>query len=414
MNVEWSSFFSKRTKNITGSQIRQFFALTEKPEIISFAGGFPGNAYFPREKISNVLAQLVREDSTRALQYSPTEGSYELRQVLSGKMSRDGKLCKTDNLVITDGSQQGLDLLARILINYGDPVLVEEPSYIGGMSAFKSYGGSTVGIEMDSEGPIPSRMEQAINKHTRDGRRPKLFYTVPNFHNPTGKTTSLKRKFEILSIASRYNLAIIEDNPYGDLYYDRDVPLSYKALDREERVIYLGSYSKILIPGIRIGWLVAPGPIVEKITMAKQTADLCSSSLGQQLAYRLSREGYVDNHISSLRKLYREKRNCMLSAMERFFPAGIEFTRPGGGFFIWVNFPSYYPSSKELLEQALQQNVAFVHGEGFSSNGGGLHSARFSFSQPCLESINLGIKILGKIFWEIEAGCPVRVSGRHS
>jgi len=413
MNVDWNSFFSKRTKNITGSQIRQFFALTEKPEVISFAGGFPGNAYFPREKIAGSLSQLVREDSTRALQYSPTEGSYELRKVLSEKMSRDGKLCEAENLVITDGSQQGLDLLARILINSGDPVLVEEPSYIGGMSAFKSYGGTTVGIEMDDEGPIPSRMEQAIKKHTGEDRRPRLFYTVPNFHNPTGTTTSLKRRFEILSIASRYNLAIIEDNPYGDLYYDSDVPLSYKALDREDRVIYLGSYSKILIPGIRIGWLAGPDPIVEKISMAKQTADLCSSSLGQQLAYRLSREGYIDNHISGLRKLYRKKRDTMLSAMERFFPTGIEYTRPGGGFFIWVNFPSYYPPSKKLLEMALQQNVAFVHGEGFSSNGGGLHSARFSFSQPCVEDINFGIKSLGEIFWEIEAGCAVRVAGEH-
>jgi len=414
MSVEWSNFFSRRTKNITGSQIRQFFALTEKPEVISFAGGFPGNEFFPQEEIASSLAHLVREDSTQALQYSPTEGSYELRKVLSEKMSRDGKLCDVENLIITDGSQQGLDLLARIFINSGEPVLVEEPAYIGGMSAFKSYGGITVGIDMDDEGPVPSSLEQAIKKHSSEGKRPKLFYTVPNFHNPTGITTSLKRRFEILAIASHYDLAIIEDNPYGDLYYDQDVPLSYKALDREDRVIYLGSYSKILIPGIRIGWLAAPGPIVEKISMAKQTADLCSSSLGQQLAYRLSREGYVEKHIFNLRNMYRAKRDAMLSAMDRYFPAGIEYSRPGGGFFIWVNFPSYYPSSKELLEMALQQNVAFVHGEGFSSNGGGLHSARFSFSQPCINDINFGIKVLGEIFWEIEASCRVKVAGWES
>jgi len=414
MSVDWSNFFSRRTKNITGSQIRQFFALTEKPEVISFAGGFPGNDFFPQKEIAGSLAHLIREDSTQALQYSPTEGSFDLRKVLSAKMSRDGKLCNADSLIITDGSQQGLDLLARILINSGDPVLVEEPAYIGGMSAFKSYGGITVGIEMDDEGPLPWSLEQAVKKHSSDGKRPKLFYTVPNFHNPTGITTSLKRRFEILAIASRYNLAIIEDNPYGDLFYDQDVPLSYKALDREDRVIYLGSYSKILIPGIRIGWLAGPGPIVEKISMAKQTADLCSSSLGQQLAYRLSLEGNVDKHIINLRRLYRDKRDAMLSAMDRYFPAGIEYSRPGGGFFIWVNFPSYYPSSRELLEMALQQNVAFVHGEGFSSNGGGLHSARFSFSQPGIDDINFGIKILGEIFWEVEASCSVKVAGWES
>ncbi len=411
MSIKWENFFAQRTRNITGSQIRQFFALTERPEVISFAGGFPGNDYFPRHDIANSLAHLVREDGRQALQYSPTEGSFDLRKVLSEKMSRDGKLCEADSLIITDGSQQGLDLLGRILINPGDPVLVEEPAYIGGMSAFKSYGGVTVGIDIDKDGPIPASMEQTINKYSKEGKRPKVFYTVPNFQNPTGITTSLKRRYEILAIASRYNLVIIEDNPYGDLYYDEDVPLSYKALDREERVLYLGSFSKVLIPGIRIGWLAGPGPLIEKVTMAKQTADLCSSSLGQQLAYRLSREGYVDKHIGRLRKLYRQKRDVMIDSMGQHFPAGINFSKPGGGFFIWVNFPTYYPSSKELLELSLQQNVAFVHGEGFSSNGGGWHSARFSFSQPGIEDIILGIKILGEIFREVEANFSIRVAG---
>ena len=410
MGIEWKDYLARRTKNITGSQIRHFFALTERPDVISFAGGFPGNDYFPFEDISNSLAHLVREDGRQALQYSPTEGNYELRKFLGEKMSRDGKLCGADNLIITDGSQQGLDLLGRVLINSGDPVLVEEPAYIGGMSAFKSYGGITVGIDMDCEGPIPASMEQTINKYSKAGKQPKVFYTVPNFQNPTGITTSLKRRYEILATVSRYNLIIIEDNPYGDLCYEEDTPLSYKALDREDRVLYLGSYSKVLIPGIRIGWLAGPGPLIEKVTMAKQTADLCSSSLGQQLACRLSREGYVDRHISRLRKAYRQKRDAMICSMEQHFPAGVTFTRPGGGFFIWVNFPAYYPSSSELLDLALQQNVAFVHGEGFSSNGGGRHSARFSFSQPCIEDIVSGIRILGDIFWEVEANCSVRVA----
>ncbi len=413
MTVEWNSFFSRRTKKISGSQIRQFFALTERPEVISFAGGFPDNTYFPQTEISNSLASLVHADTKQALQYSPTEGSYDLRKVLCEKMSRDGKLCETSSLIITNGSQQGLDMLGKVLINPGDPVLVEEPAYIGGMSAFKSYGGNTVGVDMDEEGPIPSSMEQTLKQHSGIEKRPKIFYTVPNFQNPTGITTSLKRRFEILAIASRYNLIIIEDNPYGDLYYDQDVPLSYKALDREGRVIYLGSYSKILIPGIRIGWLAGPGPIIEKVSMVKQTADLCSSSLGQQLAYRLTREGYVDKHIARLRQLYRVKRDTMLKAMEQHFPAGIKFSKPGGGFFIWVNFPSYYPGSRELLDLALQQNVAFVHGEGFSSQGGGLRSARFSFSQPSIDDIRFGIKILGEIFWEIEAGCTVQLAGQQ-
>ncbi len=412
MSITWQNFYSHRTRNIRGSQIRHFFALTEKPEVISFAGGFPGNEFFPEKEISAALSLMVREDSKLALQYSPTEGSYALRKVLGEKMSLDGKLCEADNLVITGGSQQGLDLLGRILINPGDPVLVEEPAYIGGMSAFNSYGGYTVGIDMDKEGPLPRHMEQVINNLINDGKKPKIFYTVPNFQNPTGLTTSLKRRYEILAVASRYNLVIIEDNPYGDLYYEQDVPLSYKALDREERVIYLGSYSKILIPGIRIGWLAGPGPLVEKVCMAKQTADLCSSSLGQQLAYRLTREGYVEEHTGHLRHLYRRKRDTMLEAMRNCFPASIKYSKPGGGFFIWVIFPHYYPTARELLELALEQNVAFVHGEGFSSNGGGLRSARFSFSQPKIDDIEFGIKILGEIFWEVETDFNVKAAGQ--
>jgi len=404
MSIEWKKFFSRRTENITGSQIRQFFALTERPEVISFAGGFPGNEYFPQAEISRALSQMIFKESAQSLQYSPTEGNYELRSLLAQKMNREGGLCEAGNLVITDGSQQGIDLLSRILVNPDDPVLVEEPAYIGGMSAFKSYGGRPVGIEMDEEGPIPARMEEAIEKLAREEKKTRIFYTVPNFQNPTGITTSLKRRYEILAVASRHNLVIIEDDPYGSLCYDNEVPISYKFLDREERVIYLGSFSKVLIPGIRIGWLAGPRALIEKITLTKQTADLCSSSLGQQLALNFTRDGFIEQHISKLKLLYREKRDTMTETMRECFPPGVNFNTPGGGFFIWVVLPAYYPTSRELLDLALQRNVAFVHGEGFYSKDGGQHSARFSFSQPCIEEIISGIKILGELFWEIEEG----------
>ncbi len=412
MNVKWDNFFAERTKHITGSQIRQFFALTERPEVISFAGGFPGNDFFPREHIARALSKLVMEESCQALQYGPTEGSYDLRDLVAERMRREGAVCETGNLVITDGSQQGLDLLCRILVNTDQPVLVEDPAYIGGMSAIKSYGGIPKGIEMDSEGPIPAKMEQFIVKLTEEGNPPQIFYTVPNFQNPTGLTTSLQRRYEILDIASRYNLLILEDNPYGPLCYEGEVPPSYISLDREDRVIYLGSYSKVLIPGIRIGWLAGPKPLIEKVTLAKQTADLCSSSLGQQLACFLSREGYLDRHIMRLAELYREKRNAMVEAMKRYFPAGVKFNIPRGGFFIWVDFPDYYPTSRELLELALTRNVAFVHGEGFSCNGGGKYSARFSFSQPDIEDITRGIKLIGELLHDIETKCVIKAMGQ--
>jgi len=391
MTINWQNHFADRTRHISGSQIRQFFALTERPEVISFAGGFPGNEFFPLDEIADTLSCLVREDGKQALQYGPTEGSLDLRLLLAERMCSEGITCEAENIVITDGSQQGLDLLSRILVNEDEPILVEEPAYIGGMSAIKSYGGIPVGITMDSEGPIPVVMEQTINALMQRGKTPKVFYTIPNFQNPTGTTTSLKRRQEILAIASRYNLVIIEDNPYGDLCYEGEVPPCYKALDREDRVIYLGSFSKVLIPGIRIGWLAGPG---------------------QQLAYRLSRDGFTDRHITCLVDLYRQKRDAMVETMENFFPAQVTFSKPKGGFFIWVDFPAYYPSSRELLDAALQNNVAFVHGEGFSSSGGGSHSARFSFSQPSVNEILTGVKILGEMLHEIEAQGALKAVGQ--
>ncbi|MDY6827340.1 MAG: PLP-dependent aminotransferase family protein [Bacillota bacterium] len=403
MKTKWNQLFAERTRNISGSQIRQYFALTERPEVISFAGGFPGNEFFPTAEIADAVSGLMREEGRQSLQYSSTEGSLELRTLIAEKMGRQNAHCNPENIIITDGSQQGIDLLSRILINPGDPVLVEEPSYIGGTSAFRSHGGTPVGIKMDHNGPLPLSMEKTISMLIAKGKQPKMFYTVSNFQNPTSTTTSYERRLEILKIASRYNIIIAEDNPYGELCYEGEIPPSYKSLDREERVVYLGSFSKVLIPGIRIGWMAGPSPLIEKATLTKQSTDLCSSSLGQQLACRLSREGFVEKHTRKLIDLYRQKRDVMIEAMDHYFPPDIEFNRPSGGFFVWVNFPSSYPTSKELLELALQKNVAFVHGEGFSNSGdGGTHSARFSFSQPPQEHIKTGIKTLGNLFWEIE------------
>ncbi|HOB86625.1 MAG TPA: PLP-dependent aminotransferase family protein [Bacillota bacterium] len=398
MTINWREQFAQRVGRITGSQIRSFFQLTERPEVISFAGGFPGSSFFPSQDLSRVLAEMMEEEGRAALQYGPTEGNYELRAYLAYKMRREGARCEAEDVIITNGSQQGLDLLSRILVNPGEPVLVEEPAYIGGMGALRSCGGVPVGVPMDAEGVDPQRMKNKLIALEREGKKPKLFYTVPNFQNPTGYTTSLERRRAILELASHYNFLIIEDNPYGALSYEGPVPPSYKSLDREGRVIYLGSFSKIFVPGIRIGWMAAPAPLLEKVVLLKQTADLCSNSLGQRLAYRLSQEGYLDEHVRRLVSLYREKRDLMLYCMERFFPEEIGFTRPKGGFFIWVTFPGCYPEAKELLNKALEQRVAFVHGEGFFYNGGGSHCARFSFSQAGKEDIYRGIQRLGDLF----------------
>ncbi len=413
MTIEWQNFYADRTRHMKGSQIRQYFALTERPEVISFAGGFPGNEFFPSDDISAALAKLVKEESKLALQYTSTEGHFELRNYLAGKMNSNGASINADHVIITDGSQQGIDLLSRVLINSGEAVLVEEPAYIGGMGAIKSYGGVPVGIPMDSNGPIPAKMEVIINDQIRKGNRPKVFYTVPNFQNPTGITTSAERRRAVLDLAYRYNIIIIEDDPYGELCYEGSVPESYMSIDKKEQVIYLGSYSKILIPGIRIGWMAGPRQLIEKVSLAKQTTNLCSSSLGQQLAFRLSDEGYVDRHVEKLIGLYRNKREIMLKAMKQYFPTDIEYSKPRGGFFVWVKFPAYYPPSKDILEYALQHNVAYVHGEGFYSNSiGGSHGARFSFSQPTAEQISIGIATLGKILHEVKANLTLKAVGQ--
>ncbi|HOL17144.1 MAG TPA: PLP-dependent aminotransferase family protein [Bacillota bacterium] len=401
MSIGWQELFARRARCITGSQIRQYFSLTEKPEIISFAGGFPESRCFPGEEISRVITDLITSDCRGTLQYTPTEGNWDLRTYLAGKMQREGSPCGVENIIIVDGSQQGLDLICRLLINPGEPVLVEEPAYIGGMGAITSYGGIPVGIPMDSQGIMPDIMEKTLLKLRKQGQSPKVFYTVANFHNPTGYTTSLERRKIVMELARRYNLIIIEDNPYGELCYEGEVPPSYISLDREGRVAYLGSYSKTFIPGIRIGWIAGAVPLIEKICLAKQTADLCSNSLGQRLACHLSREGYLDRHVKRLIGYYRRKRDAMLAAMEQYFPPEIKFSRPGGGFFTWVTFPRSYPPARELLMLALERKVAFVHGEGFFSNGGGTHCARFSFSQASLEDIDTGIRRLGELFYEV-------------
>ncbi len=406
MNINWQEHFSRRARRFTGSQIRQFFSLTEQPEVISFAGGFPGNSFFPREDIARATTELLKEDGRSALQYAPTEGNYELRAYLAGKMRHEGAPCAVENIIVMDGSQQGLDLLCRILVNPGDPVLVEEPAYIGGLGAIKSYGGVPVGITMDADGALPDVMEKTILKLRKQGQNPRLFYTVANFHNPTGYTTSEERREKILELARRFNLIIFEDNPYGELCYEGTVPPSYISQDREGRVVYLGSYSKTFIPGIRIGWVAGAAALVEKLCLAKQTTDLCSSSLGQRLVYRLAGEGFVDRHVKRLIGYYRQNRDAMLESMERHFPPEISFSRPRGGFFVWVTFPHDYPPSRELLTLALERKVAFVHGEGFSSSGGGTHSARFSYSQPGLEDISTGVRRLGELFYEIREQTP--------
>ncbi|MBT9139259.1 MAG: 2-aminoadipate transaminase [Syntrophomonadaceae bacterium] len=392
----FEQMYADRAKLMKTSEIREFFKLTEQPDVMSFAGGFPSAEFFPMEKIAEVMHELIKEEGKSALQYGPTEGNLELRKYLAEKMTGEGMPSGVDNLLITNGSQQGMDLLAKVFVNPGDLVIVEEPGYVGGLGAIHNYQGDRVAIPLDAEGIRTDLLAVRLRKMQMVGRTPKFAYLVPNFQNPTGISMSLERRKKMLELAREYNFMIIEDNPYGEIRFEGEPVQSIKSMDTEGRVIYLGSFSKTFIPGIRVGWIVAEETLVQKIACAKQATDLCSNSLGQRLAFRFAASGYIEQHVSSLISLYKAKRDLMLSCFEQHFPEDVTWTRPEGGFFVWVTLPEGM-SAREVLLKAVNRKVAFVDGAGFFVNNNGKNTARFAFSEASEEKIARGMKILGEL-----------------
>lgn len=392
----FEQMYADRAKLMKTSEIREFFKLTEQPDVMSFAGGFPSAEFFPMEKIAEVMHELIKEEGKSALQYGPTEGNLELRKYLAEKMTGEGMPSGVDNLLITNGSQQGMDLLAKVFVNPGDLVIVEEPGYVGGLGAIHNYQGDRVAIPLDAEGIRTDLLAVRLRRMQMEGRTPKFAYLVPNFQNPTGISMSLERRKKMLELAREYNFMIIEDNPYGEIRFEGEPVQSIKSMDTEGRVIYLGSFSKTFIPGIRVGWIVAEETLVQKIACAKQATDLCSNSLGQRMAFRFAASGYIEQHVSSLISLYKAKRDLMLSCFEQHFPEDVTWTRPEGGFFVWVTLPEGM-SAREVLLKAVNRKVAFVDGAGFFVNNNGKNTARFAFSEASEEKIARGMKILGEL-----------------
>jgi 2-aminoadipate transaminase len=400
MVIQWDQFFSERAQKMKTSEIREFFKLTERPDIISFAGGFPSGAYFPSSHILAHLESLMGEDATPSLQYGPTEGIGPLRQYLAAKMAREGIAGTTeDHILITNGSQQGLDLISKILLDPGDVVIVEEPGYVGGLGAIHNYQGAFLPIPLDDEGLRPDLLEIQLQKLAKQGKKAKFIYLVPNFQNPTGVTMSIARREKILELAGRHDFIILEDNPYGELRYAGNPLPSIKSLDRDGRVVYLGSFSKTFVPGIRLGWMVAEKVLIEKMITAKQGTDLCSNTLSQRLVYSCCSTGFLDHHVQSLVEKYREKRDLMLSCMEKYFPRECTWTTPKGGFFIWLTLPEGL-NAREVLMKAVDRKVAFVDGAGFYVNGQGQNTARFAFSEASHAEIRTGIERLGRLLAE--------------
>jgi 2-aminoadipate transaminase len=381
------------------SAMRDLMAVTARPEVISLAGGLPDTSTFPPETFAAIAQRIARESCAKALQYGPTEGLAETRDCIVEVMQAEGMRVDRDDVIVTTGGQQVLDLVTKTLIDPGDVIVAEAPTYPGAVPTFSSYEADVVQIDIDADGMRIDLLEERLEQLEREGRRPKFIYTVPSFQNPAGVTMSLERRQRLVEVAAEREILVLEDNPYGLLRYEGQPLPPLRALDGGVYVMYLGTFSKILSPGIRLGWVVAPAPVLEKINLGKQAADLCTSTLSQLMVQAYFEEARWRDYVESLTEIYRARRDTMLDALAEFFPPEAEWTRPGGGLFIWATLPDFIDTT-DLLARALRDNVAFVPGEAAYLDGRGRNAMRLNFSASDEESIREGIRRIGKVVRE--------------
>jgi 2-aminoadipate transaminase len=379
------------------SAVRELLKLTEQPDVISFAGGLPAPETFPVERFTEALNTVMRTQGARALQYGTTEGYTPLREMIGRHSTRYGISIGPDNVLLTSGSQQALDLIGKVFLNPGDHILVERPTYLGALQAWNAYQAEYVAADIDDEGYVIPSVESKL----RAG--PKFIYALPNFQNPSGVTMSLARRQALIRLADQYGVPILEDDPYGQLRYEGEHVPPLVNLDAAFRssgeagysgnVIYLSTFSKVLSPGIRLGWIIAPAEVIQKLVQAKQGTDLHTSTINQMAAHEVASGGFLDQHVKLIRDIYRQRRDTMLSALEREFPESVTWTRPQGGLFLWLAFPDWLNAS-DLLRDAIAQRVAFVPGESFFTDGSGRNTARLNFSNATPERIDEGVRRL--------------------
>ena len=398
----WSDRFALRTRGMTSSAIRELLKLTADPGILSFGGGLPAPEVFPSAAIAAASQRVLAEHGTAALQYGTTEGYPPLRELLARHMARYGIRVTPDNILITAGSQQALDLIGKLFLNAGDHVLTEQPTYLGALQAWNAYQAQYLPVPLDDDGMQMDGLEEAL----RHG--PKFLYVLPNFQNPGGVTLARERRHRLVELASHYGAPIVEDDPYGQLRYEGDhlPPLVHLDAQLHGRnggrrpfrggVIYLGTLSKVLAPGLRVGWVVAPEEVVARMVQMKQGMDLHTSTFAQMVAWETARGGFLDRHVRTIRTVYAERRNAMLAALERHMPPGVRWTRPQGGLFLWLTLPPGQ-DSEALLADALREKVAFVPGRSFFPNGGGERTLRLNFSYCRPELIHEGMRRLGSV-----------------
>jgi len=405
MQTLWDHRYAQRMQRIKGSAIRELLKLTEQPDVISFAGGLPAPEVFPIEEFTEACLRVLRDQGKMALQYGSTEGYLPLREMIARHTSRYGICVSADNILITAGSQQALDLIGKVFINRGDRILVESPTYLGALQAWNAYGAEYVTVRTDENGMVTEELEDAL----RAG--PKFIYVLPNFQNPMGTTLAIERRQQLVELAAKYGVPIIEDDPYGQLRYEGDhlpsvVVMDAKTHAQNDRngcysgnVIYMSTFSKILAPGIRLGWVIGPTEVIRKLVLAKQGADLHTATFNQVVAYEVGRGGFLDRHVRKICEVYRERRDAMLDALEKYMPEGVRWTRPQGGLFLWVTLPEGL-NTTEIFRDAVEHKVAYVPGESFHPCGGGENTMRLNFSYCKPEVIYEGIQRLSQVIKE--------------
>jgi 2-aminoadipate transaminase len=395
----YAGLFAQRTKVMTSSAMRDLMAITERPEVISLAGGLPDTSTFPPGQFQEIMGNVAQHTLARALQYGPTEGHAAVKECIAEVMEAEGTHVDPDDLIVTTGGQQVIDLVCKTLVDPGDVIIAEGPTYPGAVPTFSAYQAEVIQIELDDDGMRIDLLEETLARLDSEGRRPKFIYTIPNFHNPGGVTMSLPRRRRLADIARERELLILEDNPYGLLRYEGEPLPTLRSLEGGDFVLSLGTFSKILSPGIRIGWAAAPRPVLQKMSVGKQGSDLCSSSLSQIFVTTYFESGDWRTYLGSLKDLYRRRRDTMLDALAEHFPADATWTHPQGGLFIWATLPPGLDTT-DLLARALSRNVAFVPGRGAYLDGRGGSSMRLNFSGSGEDDIREGVRRIGEVVRE--------------
>ncbi|HTP02426.1 MAG TPA: PLP-dependent aminotransferase family protein [Anaerolineales bacterium] len=398
MQTPWEYRYAHRQQKMGSSVIRELLKYAEQPGIITFAGGLPAPEVFPLKEFQAACNTVLEQQGAQALQYSTTEGYLPLREMIARHSSQYMPEVTAENILITSGSQQALDFIGRLFINRGDYIVVESPTYLGALQAWNAYGAQYITVRMDQDGMVVDELEAAL----RVG--PKFIYALPNFQNPSGSTLSLERRRKLVELADKYGVPIVEDDPYGQLRFEGENIPSLVCLDGEYRgknggcysgnVIYLSTFSKLLAPGLRLAWMIAPEQVIRKLVMTKQAADLHTASFNQYVAYEVGKNGFLDEHVKYIRQVYKERRDVMLEMMEEMFPPEVTWTRPAGGMFLWGIMPKNLDAA-DVLKVALERKVAFVPGAAFHATGGGVHTMRINFSYSDPATIREGITRLG-------------------